>query len=103
MEHIVSLIRDLFMHPGDGDPRFLPAVAPLWFSGEPALEAGEFTFALTQVAVIRIFNTIRGDGKGFKTHVNADSSTCTGKRINFHISAAQGDKVFAARILGNCC
>ena len=91
------------MHPCDGDPCFLPALAPLWFSGEPALETSKFTFALTQVAVIWIFNTIRGDGKGFETYVNADSSSCTGKSINFHVSTTQGDKVFAARILGNCC
>ena len=103
VQHIVTLIANTFMHPSDGDPCLLPALAPLCFSGESALEAGKFAFALAQVAVIRIFDTIRGNGKGFETYVNADNSPCTGQRINFHVSTTKGDKVFTTRILGNCC
>ena len=63
MEHIFPLVGNAFLEPSHFDPHFLPAVAPLCFSGELPLEMGKFAQVFGEVLVGWMFHAVGGDDK----------------------------------------
>ena len=83
-------------------PCFLPAVAPLCFSGELPLETGQFLLGFCEILVVGVFNAVRGSGKRLSAHVKTNSNSGRGQLLYFHIGTAQGDKVFPTGVFRYC-
>lgn len=103
MKRVVALVDNLLVETGNLDPRFLPAIAPLCFSGELTLESGNLLLALGKVLVVRVLYPIGGDGKRFQAHVKTGHRPGGGQRVYLDIRAAQGDKIFPAGVLADRC
>lgn len=93
----------MFIETGYFDSCLFPPFAPLWFSGEMTLKYGKSLLTLGKVFVIRIFNTIGGDGKCFQAHVQSNRHPGRRQRFHLNIGTTQSDKVFPARILADGC
>lgn len=98
VEHIAPLVLDVLMKPGNPKPCSLPAVAPLCFSGEPALEFCKFLCGLGEILMVGIFHPIGGDCEEFDPHVKANNGPGGGQGLNFHVRTAQGNEIFPAGI-----